>query len=143
MTDARQSALADYVRRGNGLLAIHSGIVWPAEMPLLRGLLGGAFTHHPEQCPVIVHPHAGHRLCAGSEPFTVKEEHYFVAMEDPGAEVFVTTRSEYGEQPGAWRRTEGAGRVAVLTPGHNIEVWQHPSFQVLVRNALRWCGKIL
>ena len=64
-----------------------------------------------------------------------------MALDDPHADVFVTTRSEHGSQPGAWRRAEGAGRVAMLTPGHNVEVWLHPSFQALLLNALRWCGK--
>ena len=66
-----------------------------------------------------------------------------MALDDPQAEVFVTTTSEHGQQPGAWRRAEGAGHVAVLTPGHTVEVWLHPSFQALLLNALRWCGKAL
>jgi hypothetical protein len=32
--------------------------------------------------------------------------------------------------------------VCVLTPGHNVEVWQHPSFQALLVNGLDWCGKV-
>jgi hypothetical protein len=28
----------------------------------------------------------------------------------------------------------------MLTPGHNVEVWLHPSYQVLLANALRWCA---
>ncbi len=142
MSEAAQAAFVDHVRRGNGLLAIHSGIAEYEPLPAIRGLLGGVFVRHPDQCPVTVEPRAGHALTAGAGPFTLKDEHYFVALDDPAADVFVTTRSEHGEQPGAWRRTEGAGRVAVLTPGHNLEVWLHPSFQALLRNALRWCAKM-
>jgi len=140
MTDEVQTAFADYVRKGNGLLAIHSGTAGYQEMTVLRSLLGGVFTHHPEQCAVTVEPRTSHPLTTGIPPFTVKDEHYFMAMYDPQADVFMTTRSEHGEQPAGWRRTEGAGRVAVLTPGHNLEVWLHPSYQALVLNALRWCG---
>ncbi len=111
-------------------------------MPVLRGLLGGVFSHHPAQCPVTMIPRVGHPLSAGSGTFTLKDEHYFMMLDDSQAKVFMTTKSEHGEQPGAWTRTEGAGRVAVLTPGHNVEVWLHPSFQALLRNTLRWCGKI-
>jgi len=143
MTDTVQAAFADYVRRGNGLLAIHSGTAQYEKTAVLRALLGGVFTHHPEQCPVTVKPHMGDPLCIGSDRFTLKDEHYFMALDDPWAEVFVTTKSKYGEQPGAWRRAEGTGRVVVLTPGHNVEVWLHPSFQALLLNALRWCGKLL
>jgi type 1 glutamine amidotransferase len=85
----------------------------------------------------------GHPLCEGFAPFTLKDEHYFMAMDDPEVDLFVTTTSAHGEQPGAWRRVEGSGRVAVLTPGHNLEVWLHPSFQALLINCLRWCGRLL
>jgi uncharacterized protein len=143
MTDMVQATFSDYVRKGNGLLAIHSGTAEYAQMPLLRSLLGGVFIRHPEQCTVTVNPHAGHPLSAGSAPFTLKDEHYFMALDDKQADVFMTTTSEHGEQPGAWRRVEGDGRVAVLTPGHNMEVWLHPSFQALLLNAARWCGKLI
>jgi type 1 glutamine amidotransferase len=142
MTDAVQAAFLEYVQAGGGLLAVHSGTAEYANKPVLRSLLGGVFDHHPEQCPVTVEPQAGHALCAGSQPFTLQDEHYFMAMEAAPLEVFVTTRSEHGSQPGGWTRTQGRGRVAVLTPGHNLEVWLHPSYQALLRNALRWCGKI-
>ena len=143
MTDEVQSAFADYVRKGNGLLAIHSGTADYQEMTVLRSLLGGVFTHHPEQCPVTVEPQTGHPLTTGIPPFTLKDEHYFMAMYDPQADVFMTTRSEHGEQPAGWRRMEGSGRVAVLTPGHNLEVWLHASYQALMLNALRWCGRLI
>lgn len=139
MTDAVQTTFADYVRKGNGLFAIHSGTAEYEQKPVLRGLLGGVFTHHPEQCPVTVNPQESHPLTVGAVPFTLKDEHYFMALDDEKAEVFVTTTSVHGKQPGAWRRTEGDGRVAVLTPGHNLEIWLHPSFQALVINCLRWC----
>jgi type 1 glutamine amidotransferase len=143
MTDEAQSAFADYVRKGNGLLAIHSGTADYQEMPILRSLLGGVFTHHPEQCAVTIQPQTSHPLTTSISPFTVKDEHYFMAMYDAQADVFITSHSEHGEQPAGWRRMEGAGRVAVLTPGHNLEVWLHPSYQALLLNALRWCGRII
>ncbi|HEX5807220.1 MAG TPA: ThuA domain-containing protein [Anaerolineales bacterium] len=145
MTEVVQEAFADYVHTGNGLLAIHSGTAEYDQKPVLRNLLGGVFAHHPEQCPVTVEPRAGHPLSAGSSAFTLTDEHYFMAMGDPDVDMFMTTRSEHGEQPGGWRRipSGGTGRVAVLTPGHNLEVWLHPSFQALLLNCLRWCGKLL
>ncbi len=147
VTERVQEVFLDYVQRGYGLLVVHSGTAGYAEMPVLRGLMGGVFVEHPPQCPVTVEPLAGYALTAGSTPFTVMDEHYFVALDDPQAEVFLTTTSEHGTQPGGWTRTEGdglggvSGRVCVLTPGHNVEVWRHPSFQVLLRNALQWCAK--
>jgi type 1 glutamine amidotransferase len=139
VTDAVQDAFVDYVRQGGGLLAVHSGTVY-AQNPVMRGLIGGAFLRHPTQCPVTVEPKDGHLLTAGSAPFTLVDEHYMMALDDPEADVFATTTSEHGTQPGGWTRLEGEGRVCVLTPGHNVEVWQHPSFQALLVNSLHWCS---
>ncbi len=139
VTDEVQTAFRDYVRRGNGLLVIHSGSAGYRDVAGLRALLGGVFASHPPQCPVAVVPREGHRLTVGSAPFTLVDEHYQMDFDDPQADVFLTTSSQHGDQPGGWTRAEGAGRVCVLTPGHNLEVWLHPSYQTLIRNALRWC----
>jgi len=142
VTEEVASAFLHYVRNGNGLVVIHSGTAGYHDLPVLRGVMGGAFASHPSQCPITVEPHAGHPLSAGSVPFTLTDEHYLMYLDDPQADVFVTTTSDHGTQPGGWTRCEGAGRVCVLTPGHNLEVWLHPSYQALIRNALRWCGKL-
>jgi type 1 glutamine amidotransferase len=142
VSEEAQEAFVEYVRRGNGLLAVHSGTVY-ARMPVMRGLLGGAFIRHPKQCPVAVEPKEGHLLTAGSASFTEMDEHYMMELDDAGADLFLTTSSEHGTQPAGWTRTEGEGRVCVLSPGHNAEVWLHPSFQALLRNALCWCNKEL
>jgi type 1 glutamine amidotransferase len=139
MTDEAHAALADYVRGGHGLLAIHSGTVGGKDKAALRRLLGGTFDHHPEQCPVTVTPKAGHPLVAGVASFTQKDEHYFMSMEEGAViDVFLTSTSQHGEQPAGWTRCEGQGRVCVLTPGHNVEVWKDASFQQLLRGALEW-----
>lgn len=141
VSDEVQQAFLDYVQQGNGLLVIHSGLAGYDQLPILRGLLGGTFTHHPPQCPVTVEPRAGHELTAGAEAFTLVDEHYFVELDDRAADVFLTTTSEHGAQPAGWTRAVGDGRVCVLTPGHNLEVWLHPAYQAIIHNALRWCSR--
>jgi len=143
VTEAVEQAFAEYVRGGNGLLVVHSGTAGYADMPILRGLMGGTFLKHPPQCPVTVVPKEGHPLTAGVVPFTVQDEHYQMALDDAAADLFLTTTSEHGTEPGGWTRAEGQGRVCVLTPGHNVEVWLHPSYQAQLRNALRWCSGTL
>lgn len=65
MTDTVQAAFADHVRNGCGLLAIHSGTAEYEQMPVLRSLLGGVFTHHPE--PWLQHPCRFHYSRCGGE----------------------------------------------------------------------------
>jgi uncharacterized protein len=140
VTDEVQSVFVDYVRAGGGLLAIHSGLAGYENTAALRALLGGVFVQHPPQCPVTVDPQPSHALTAGSAPFTVQDEHYHMALDDANAGVFMTATSQHGTQPAGWTRADGAGRVCVLTPGHNLDVWLQPSYQALIRNALRWCA---
>lgn len=141
MSPAVEAAFLEYVTQGNGLLAIHSGTAGYADTPILRSLLGGVFLQHPEQCPVKVTPRPGHPLTAGSTVFTQTDEHYFMALDDEHADVFLTSESSHGTQPAGWTRSEGLGRVCVLTPGHNLPVWQEPSYQTLINNALHWCSQ--
>ena len=140
VTQDVQQAFLDYTRQGNGLLFVHSGTSGYAEMPKMRGLIGGVFIKHPRQCPVAVEPRTGHPLTVGSTPFTVVDEHYFMTLDDAEADLFLTTTSQHGARAGGWTRAEGDGRVCVLSPGHTVEVWLHPSFQALLINGLRWCS---
>ena len=139
VTEEVQQAFVNYVRAGNGLFAVHSGTVYK-DHPVMRALLGGAFINHPPQCPVTIEAKAGHPLAADTQTCTLTDEHYQMELDDTDADVYMTTTSEHGTMPGAWTRTEGEGRVCVLTPGHTVEVWQHPTFQALLNNGIRWCA---
>lgn len=133
-----EAVLGDFVRAGGGLLAVHSGTAGYKEVPGVRVILGGVFDHHPPPGPVTVEPEAGHPLGAGVEAFVIHDEHYQMILDDRTAEIFLRTRSAHSAQPAGWTRCEGAGRVAVLTPGHFPEVWLHPGMQRLLANCLRW-----
>ncbi len=134
-----EDALGKFVRAGGGLVVVHSGTASYKDMPAVRAVLGGVFTSHPPPCPVTVEPTRGHPLCAGVDsPFTIQDEHYQMILDDPAADIFLHTRSEHGVQPAGWTRSEGTGRVAVLTPGHFPEVWLQAGMQRLLLNALRW-----
>lgn len=140
ITPAVRRALADYVRGGGGLLAVHSGTASYDGMEDMHSLLGGLFMTHPPQLAVTFEPKAGHPLTEGVHPFTAVDEHYFMDMAEGHADVFLTGSSRHGALPAGWTRTDGRGRVCVLTPGHNLDVWLNPNFQRLLQNALNWCA---
>jgi len=142
-TNEAQQAFDSYVRNGGGLLSIHSGTAGYKNASVFRPLLGGAFSHHPQQCPVTVEAKGQYPITQGFVSFTITDEHYFIELDDPDAHLFLTSSSQHGTQPAGWARIHGNGRVCVLTPGHNLDVWLHHGFQTLVRNSLMWCaGKL-
>jgi uncharacterized protein len=105
-----EAAFCEYVRRGKGLLVVHSGSAGYRDTPGLRALLGGVFASHPPQCPVTVVPREGHSLTAASAPFSLVDEHYRMDFDGPQADVFLTTSSEHGDQPAGWTRAGGNAR---------------------------------
>jgi type 1 glutamine amidotransferase len=124
------------------LVTVHAGTSRYEKLNLMNDLIGGAFTRHPDPCEVRIEPRNGHPLTAGVSAFTVKDEHYFMQMDAKDADVFLHSHSVHGVQPAGWSRAVGAGRICVLTPGHNLEVWLHPEFRKLLANALRWAAKV-
>jgi uncharacterized protein len=143
LTGGKENVFGAYVREGGGLVIVHSGSASYAQVPPMRALAGGAFLHHPPECEVILEPKPNHLLThAATAPFAIWDEHYFMALDDPTADVFLHSRSVHGVQPAGWTRIDGKGRVCVLTPGHTVEAWLHPSFQILLRNALHWVAKM-
>ncbi|MEC0239387.1 ThuA domain-containing protein [Paenibacillus dokdonensis] len=135
-----EQMLQSYVNRGGALLVIHSGTVGYKDSQVMRELVGAVFNHHPEQCPVTIKPVDEHPIAQGIHEFTIKDEHYFVDVTaGHDKDIFLSTSSEHGQQPGGWTRQQGAGCVCVLTPGHNQEVWLHPEYQKLLRQSLEWC----
>jgi type 1 glutamine amidotransferase len=156
-TEAVQQAFVDYVENGGGLLAIHSGTVPGKQTEALNQLLGCRFVFHPQACPVTVQPVKPHPVTLGVEIFCEIDEHYRLELLGSDADILIASyspaqgdESKYQEDPSkntrAWIcpagyvRTQGKGRVCVLTPGHTIEVWLNPQFRRTLVNALHWCG---
>lgn len=143
LTPDLAAALRNYLQRGNGLIAIHAGTSRYELLPEMTEMIGGAFLRHPEPCAVTVEPVVTHPLAEGVTTFTVSDEHYFMAMNENDGEIFLYSHSKHGRQPAGWSHfVAGNGRVCVLTPGHNVEVWLHPEFQKLLLNAFRWAAKL-
>ncbi|MEY4917779.1 MAG: hypothetical protein RL616_1692 [Verrucomicrobiota bacterium] len=141
LTAETQGAFQSFVRAGGGLLLLHAGTCYQ-DLPAMRGVTGGACLSHPDQCLVTIEPKPGHPLTRGVNSFAEMDEHYFMALDAVDAAVFLHSHSAHGIQPAGWTRTEGAGRVCVLTPGHNLPVWKNAEFQKLLLNALAWAAKM-
>jgi len=156
-TEAVQKAFIAYVEAGGGLLAVHSGIVGCNENWGLEGLIGCKLTYHPHDCPVTVHPLKPHPVTEGVEVFCETDEHYRLEILSPDVNILAASYSppqglaeKYEEDPynntrawicpAAYVRTQGKGRVCVLTPGHLLPVWLNPQFQRTLANALHWAA---
>ena len=151
-TGAIQDAFVQYVENGGGLLVSHSGTVAGTHTEKLDKLIGCRFDHHPPQSMVTVQPIKPHPVTDGVGMFYEKDEHYYVEILADDVDILAAAHAllhdeegKYAVNPGGivpavYVRTQGKGRVCVLTPGHNTEVWLNADFQRMLTNAIKWCG---
>jgi len=154
-TEEVQQAFKGYVEAGGGLLAVHSATVPGKNTETLDRLIGCRFINHPNAVPVTVQPVKRHPVTEGVGMFCETDEHYNIEIIEPDADVLLASyspaqgeESKYQEEPyynvpaaiyaAGYVRTQGKGRVCVLTPGHTAEVWNNLQFQKLLDNALKW-----
>ncbi|MCL2765422.1 MAG: ThuA domain-containing protein [Treponema sp.] len=156
-TAAVQDAFKDYVESGGGILAVHSAVVSSREIAALDKMLGCRFLGHPNNSPVTVQPVKQHPVTEGVGMFCETDEHYNIEIFAQDADVLLASyspaqgeESKYKEEPyfnapaaiypAGFVRTQGKGRICVLSPGHLPDVWSNPHFQKLLSNALKWCA---
>ncbi len=133
-----------YVEEGGAVLVLHAGATFrPEQCPAMGDFLGARFITHPRQCPVEFHvKNAGHPIMAGITDFTFpQDEHYQMEVLSEELEVFAETSSAAGTFPAGLARELGAGRLCILTPGHNAFAISYPAYQKVISNALRWLTK--
>lgn len=134
-----EEAFLQYVERGGGVLFIHAGAAVKNGADGMCRLMGHRFFHHPEQCAVTITPLKPHPITQGVESFTVYDEHYFIKIQIEDTDILMVSTSQHGTQVAGYTRTMGRGRVCNLMPGHNIEVWNTPSYRKTIANAIQWC----
>ncbi|UKS28271.1 ThuA domain-containing protein [Paenibacillus sp. HWE-109] len=135
MTEEISEAIQQYVMRGGGWLAWHSGLAsYPANGGYVQ-MLRGHFLSHPTLHQPVDYEGAGIR-------FTILDEHYFVSCQEDQTEVYLRSSSVDGNSIAAWRHTFGDGRVSCFTPAHLPDGLEHASVIQLLGEALAWCAGV-
>jgi len=160
------AGLRQAVQNGTGLAGWHGGIAdsYRNNSDYLH-LIGGQFAAHPgkpadertgEQADNYV-PYtvniaaaaADHPITRGIDDFDLVTEQYWV-LHDDYIDVLATTThpvhpgdpwSRPVTSPAVWTRQWGSGRVFVSTPGHRVEVLEHPSVRIIIERGLLWAAR--
>ena len=131
----------DFANNKGGIIFLHAGAVLCKHSQIIKNISGCSFADHPEQCPVDHCITAVHPIIADASDFTEKDEHYFIDFIAKDADIFLKSRSNHGIQPAGYTRIHnGSGRVCVLTPGHNLSVFQNEQYKKIIKNAVNWCA---
>jgi len=155
-TAQMQQAFIDYVENGGGILAVHNSTVPGKHTEAMDTMIGSRFVYHPLANPVTVQPVKPHPITKGVEVFCEIDEQYRLEILADDIDILTASYSpaqgdpeKYEEDPysntRAWIcpagyvRTQGKGRICVLTSGHLLPVWQNEQFLKTLENALNWC----
>ncbi|GGM17473.1 MULTISPECIES: ThuA domain-containing protein [Micromonospora] len=166
ITAEQVAGLSAAVVAGTGLTGWHGGIVdsFRASAEYLH-LVGGQFATHPgkEPCerrggeednflPHRVHVTdlgRDHPITAGIGDLDLVTEQYWV-LHDDLIDVLATTSHPTASwqpwhrpvtSPAIWTRRWGAGRVVVTTPGHSLDVLEHPGVRTVIERGMVWATR--
>ncbi len=155
VTEVGPEEFRDYLANGGGIIFVHAATCMgvkhmkheeerfrrPARE--MNKLFGCTMNGHPLRCDTnIIVSDPDSPITQGVENFTVHDEHYQISDLVSDAKVFLKSTSEPGGiQDAGWTREENGGRIVVLTPGHTLEVWEHPDFRKLLVNSIEWVTK--
>ena len=140
----QQSALADAVAGGKGLLALHASCVLDdgeSDRAMVE-LLGCRYLSHGpghHEGSYDVHLDDDHPITSGVTDFTLFDEYYVIELSDPDVRVLAWRDAPGGgTEPVLYVREHGLGRVCYFALGHDMRAWGQPMFQRIARQAIRW-----
>jgi type 1 glutamine amidotransferase len=164
---AEFAGLEAAVRAGTGLAGWHGGIAdsYRNTSDYLH-LIGGQFACHPGKDPHVSAPSdpahnfvpytvnmlpvaKQHPITEGLEDFDLVTEQYWVLC-DSYIDVLATTTQKVRPwdpwhrevtSPALWTRRWGAGKIFVATPGHSLDVLQHPTVRTIIERGLLWASR--
>jgi type 1 glutamine amidotransferase len=144
MTLEQERAVVDFVKGGGGVLCLHNALgLYPAGGSYLK-LMGGRYTGHGplERFRVEVKDQR-HPITRGVRDFSTADEQHAPEFVKDKVHLLLQGRSDQGKVTTAgWVLEPGRGRVCYLANGHTREALLHPMYQLLMRNAVRWCLRL-
>ncbi len=144
LSDRTMDVLEAFVADGGRLLAMHTATICWDTQPRWRALMGGGWSwgqsHHPPLGDILVELTAeGRALSAGPAQFALVDEVYHRLDPADNCVIAAVATAQGGpQQPVAWTRTHGDGRVAVDALGHDARSLEAPAHQALIAGLLGW-----
>lgn len=137
------AAVAAFLSRGGGLLAMHSATVAFPGQPAWHATLGAVWEHgrtfHPPLGPSKIRRTAvAHPVADGLGDFEVVDERYTDLDVVAGVTPLFTHEEAGVSHPVVWAREFGGGRVVYDALGHDTRSYAEPAHTALLRHAAAW-----
>jgi hypothetical protein len=135
-----EKRIDQFLAEGGKLFLVDSGTASYPKDGLFRKIAGGHFIEHPEDHPeMTMRKAADNPLTKGIKDFIIKDEQYFMDVDQKEVEIFLKAKSEqYGDSIAGWSKDYKQGKVIVLPPGHSLEVFPEEMMQKLINNIIEY-----
>ena len=146
LPEAQAAGLSRFVRSGGGVVAIHASNAAFSEWPEYREIVGGVWgpesrsDYGPGQSFTVRIEDDTHPITVGMKDFVIDDELYIGLDLEPDIQVLASAYSELSgrQEPVAWTRTCGDGRVFQNVLGHHPPSTRNPGFVQLTVNSALW-----
>ena len=143
MDDTGRDAIVGHLRRGGGLLALHTAPICFDDWPLWGEIVGASWDwdasgHPPPQHSQITFSAEEHPISSGLADFELIDEVYHGMALEPDVVALATSPFEGAPQPLLWARTWEGSRVAADLLGHSRSSVEHPLHSTLLARAALW-----
>jgi type 1 glutamine amidotransferase len=151
LDEAARKNLRDFVEAGGGIVVLHHALLnyqsWPWWS---EEVVGGRYRLRKEgDAPsssvkndqeIIATPGAAHPVLEGLALFHIKDEAYKNLFMSPKIRPLLTTDNPTSDVNLAWIGPCATARVVAIQLGHGRSAFGHPSYRILVHNAVRWAA---
>ncbi|MDB6150141.1 MAG: hypothetical protein JWQ44_1589, partial [Chthoniobacter sp.] len=141
-----RKALMEWVNAGKPLILLHPGLWynWNNFPQWNREVAGGGSRGHDKFGEFeVVASAADHPLMAGVPTnFKIADELYYFAPDPAGTPIQVLATATSTQKPGTYPQVfvvkHPKSRIVGITLGHDAKAHDHPAFQALLKNAVKW-----
>jgi len=145
MTEAQETALADFVTTGGGFLALHNATALKRidDGPCLyREVLGSSYNGHgpADEAFEVSVTDTPHPVTRGVRPYPAVDERHRAILHADDATVLLEARADGETTINGYARLYGSGRVCYLANGHTYDMLACDAMRRLLTNAARWCA---
>lgn len=150
--ETRANFLA-WLKAGKGLVVMHHAIASYQEWPEYAKIIGAKYYLKKTEVAGVEKPRSvfkhgvnlkvhvadpAHPVTRGLKDFEIHDETYRLYDVDPGVHPLLTTDSPESNHLVAWAKEYENSRVVYIQGGHDHFAYENPSYQQLLRQAIRW-----
>jgi uncharacterized protein len=153
ISDEQAKLVADCIRQGKPLVALHHSICAYDDWPEYFNIIGGKYFHKPtkidgKEYPVSSYIHdlhfkvkianPKHPVTQGLKDFEIFDETYKGFYVEAGVTPLLTTDEPSSNPIIGWTKKYGKSRIVTLQSGHDVPTFENPNFRKLLKQSIVW-----